>query len=147
MQTTHRPVPRGSANVSGSEPGRVLMVCTGNECRSPAAELLLRDALAGRSHADWAPAFEVWSAGTRAQDGAPLHPLTAQALARRGITPRRHRARGLQRQDLQGADLQNADLAEITETAKDYARKNPGQTILISAAAGLLIGLILRGRR
>jgi ElaB/YqjD/DUF883 family membrane-anchored ribosome-binding protein len=44
-------------------------------------------------------------------------------------------------------DLQNADLAEITETAKDYARKNPGQTILISAAAGLLIGLILRGRR
>ncbi len=44
-------------------------------------------------------------------------------------------------------DLQNADLSEITETAKDYARKNPGQTILISAAAGLLIGLILRGRR
>jgi ElaB/YqjD/DUF883 family membrane-anchored ribosome-binding protein len=44
-------------------------------------------------------------------------------------------------------DLQNADLSEITENAKDYARKNPGQTILISAAAGLLIGLILRGRR
>jgi ElaB/YqjD/DUF883 family membrane-anchored ribosome-binding protein len=44
-------------------------------------------------------------------------------------------------------DLQNADLSEIAETAKDYARNNPGQTILISAAAGLLIGLILRGRR
>jgi ElaB/YqjD/DUF883 family membrane-anchored ribosome-binding protein len=44
-------------------------------------------------------------------------------------------------------ELQNADLAEITENAKDYARKNPGQTILISAAAGLLIGLIIRGRR
>lgn len=44
-------------------------------------------------------------------------------------------------------DLQNADLSELTENAKDYARKNPGQTILISAAAGLLIGLILRGRR
>lgn len=44
-------------------------------------------------------------------------------------------------------DLQNADLAEITENAKDYARKNPGQTILISAAAGFLLGLILRGRR
>jgi len=44
-------------------------------------------------------------------------------------------------------DLQNADLSEITENAKDYARKNPGQAILISAAAGLLVGLILRGRR
>ena len=44
-------------------------------------------------------------------------------------------------------DLQNADLKEITENAKDYARNNPGQAILISAAAGLLVGLILRGRR
>jgi ElaB/YqjD/DUF883 family membrane-anchored ribosome-binding protein len=44
-------------------------------------------------------------------------------------------------------ELQNADLSEITENAKDFARKNPGQAILISAAAGLLVGLILRGRR
>jgi len=44
-------------------------------------------------------------------------------------------------------DLQNADLGEIAENAKDYARKNPGQAILISAAAGLLVGLIIRGRR
>ncbi|MGH9871943.1 MAG: hypothetical protein ACRD9S_05680 [Pyrinomonadaceae bacterium] len=44
-------------------------------------------------------------------------------------------------------DLQNADLGEIAANAKDYARKNPGQAILISAAAGLLLGLILRGRR
>lgn len=44
-------------------------------------------------------------------------------------------------------ELQNADYAEIAENAKDYARKNPGQAILFSAAAGLLLGLILRGRR
>ena len=44
-------------------------------------------------------------------------------------------------------DLQNADFAAMKEEATDYARKNPGQTILISAAAGLLLGLILRGRR
>lgn len=44
-------------------------------------------------------------------------------------------------------DLQNADLGEIAENAKEYARQNPGQAILISAAAGLLVGLILRGRR
>ncbi|MGI8917012.1 MAG: DUF883 family protein [Pyrinomonadaceae bacterium] len=44
-------------------------------------------------------------------------------------------------------ELQNADLAEVAENAKDYARKNPGQAILISAAAGMLLGLILRGGR
>lgn len=44
-------------------------------------------------------------------------------------------------------ELQNADLGEVAENAKDYARKNPGQAILISAAAGLVLGLILRGRR
>ena len=44
-------------------------------------------------------------------------------------------------------ELQNADLAEVAENAKDYARKNPGQALLISAAAGFLLGLILRGSR
>lgn len=44
-------------------------------------------------------------------------------------------------------ELQNADLGEVAANAKEYARKNPGQAILISAAAGLVLGLILRGRR
>ena|SRR5260221_562087 len=44
-------------------------------------------------------------------------------------------------------DLRNADISELTSTAKEYARNNPGQTILISAAAGLLLGLLLRGSR
>ena len=45
-------------------------------------------------------------------------------------------------------ELQTADIGELTDTARQYARKNPGQAILISAAAGLLLGLLLRsGRR
>jgi len=44
-------------------------------------------------------------------------------------------------------DLQNVDVKELADNAKEYARKNPGQAILISAAAGLLLGLILRGSR
>jgi ElaB/YqjD/DUF883 family membrane-anchored ribosome-binding protein len=44
-------------------------------------------------------------------------------------------------------ELQNADIGEVAENAKEYARKNPGQAILISAAAGLLLGLVLRGSR
>lgn len=44
-------------------------------------------------------------------------------------------------------DLQNKDLNQIAEDAKDYARRKPGQALMISAAAGLLIGMILRRRR
>jgi ElaB/YqjD/DUF883 family membrane-anchored ribosome-binding protein len=44
-------------------------------------------------------------------------------------------------------ELKDADLGELTENAKEYARRNPGQAILISAAAGLLLGLLIRGRR
>ena len=44
-------------------------------------------------------------------------------------------------------ELKDADLGELAENAKGYARRNPGQTILISAAVGLLLGLIIRGRR
>ena len=44
-------------------------------------------------------------------------------------------------------DLQNADLGELAENAKEYARRKPGQAILISAAAGLILGLLVRGRR
>ena len=39
------------------------------------------------------------------------------------------------------------DLGAVAEKAKDYARQNPGQAILISVAAGLLLGLVVRGRR
>ena len=44
-------------------------------------------------------------------------------------------------------ELQNKDPKELVEDAKEYARKNPGQALLISAAAGLVIGLLLKGRR
>lgn len=44
-------------------------------------------------------------------------------------------------------DLQNADLGELAENAKSYARQKPGQALLISAGVGLILGLILRGRR
>ena len=43
--------------------------------------------------------------------------------------------------------IKQLDFAELTENAKQYARQNPGQAILISAAAGLLLGILVRGRR
>ncbi|MGB8507456.1 MAG: hypothetical protein WCD76_03545, partial [Pyrinomonadaceae bacterium] len=44
-------------------------------------------------------------------------------------------------------DLRNADYQEMANNAKDYARQNPGQALLISAAAGFVLGLLLRGGR
>lgn len=44
---------------------------------------------------------------------------------------------------LQG--LRNADYGQMAEEAKEYARQKPGQALLISAAAGFVIGLLLRG--
>ena len=44
-------------------------------------------------------------------------------------------------------ELQNKDPKELLEDAKDYARQKPGQALLISAAVGLVVGLILRGRK
>jgi len=42
-------------------------------------------------------------------------------------------------------DLQNKDFSQVAEEAKNYAREKPGQALLISAAAGFLIGLLLKG--
>jgi ElaB/YqjD/DUF883 family membrane-anchored ribosome-binding protein len=43
-------------------------------------------------------------------------------------------------------ELQNKDPKELVEDAKEYARQKPGQTILISAAIGLVIGMLIRRR-
>ncbi|MGQ0540318.1 MAG: hypothetical protein ACT4O9_00540 [Blastocatellia bacterium] len=41
-------------------------------------------------------------------------------------------------------EIQGKDPKELIEDAKEYARQKPGQTILISAAIGLVIGFLLR---
>jgi ElaB/YqjD/DUF883 family membrane-anchored ribosome-binding protein len=46
---------------------------------------------------------------------------------------------------LQG--LKDVDYAEYATQAKDYARQNPGQALLVAAAAGFVIGLLVRGGR
>jgi ElaB/YqjD/DUF883 family membrane-anchored ribosome-binding protein len=43
-------------------------------------------------------------------------------------------------------ELQGKDPKQLADDAKEYARKNPGQALLISAAAGLVLGLLLKRR-
>ena len=44
-------------------------------------------------------------------------------------------------------ELSSKDPKEFVEDAKEFARQKPGQTILISAAVGLVLGLILKSVR
>lgn len=44
-------------------------------------------------------------------------------------------------------ELQQKDPQQLVDDAKEYARQKPGQTILISAAVGLVLGLLLKNRR
>ena len=43
-------------------------------------------------------------------------------------------------------ELQNKEPKELVEDAKEYARQKPGQALLISAAIGLVVGVLLKRR-
>lgn len=75
----------------------VLVVCTGNICRSPAAQLVLGAALDD--------SVVVTSAGTRAVVGAPVAPPMARLVARRGLDPAAFAARDLTPDLVRAADL------------------------------------------
>lgn len=68
---------------------RVLVVCTGNTCRSPLAEALLRRALEETGRTDIAVA----SAGTGAWDGAPASEGSYLVALEHGLDLSAHRAR------------------------------------------------------
>lgn len=60
---------------------KIIFVCTGNTCRSPMAEFLLKRELAARS---W-QGFTVSSAGIKAKRGDGINPKSQQVLAENGI--------------------------------------------------------------
>jgi protein-tyrosine-phosphatase len=64
-------------------PGHILVVCTGNICRSPMAEGLLRHALAGQPEP--LKSLKVVSAGVAARHGEPLSENSVIALKKAGI--------------------------------------------------------------
>ena len=82
----------------------VLMVCTGNICRSPTAERLLRHALRERL-GERASAFDVTSAGVGALVDEPIQPHAAALLTAQGVDAAGFAARQLDGDLLAGSDL------------------------------------------
>jgi protein-tyrosine phosphatase len=80
----------------------ILVVCTGNVCRSPIAEGMLRAALGSRLGSE-APA--VSSAGTMGWSGSGADPNSIEAAAERGVDISEHRARELTSADVGSATL------------------------------------------
>lgn len=80
---------------------QILLVCTGNICRSPLAAALLQRALAERG----IEGIGVWSAGTGAWDGAPVSEGAYLVGLERGLDLSGHRARLLTRELVEEADL------------------------------------------
>jgi protein-tyrosine-phosphatase len=80
---------------------RVVLVCTGNICRSPLAEALLQAALKERG----VEGVTVSSAGTGAWDGAPASEGAYLVGLERGLDLSGHRARLLTREVVDQADL------------------------------------------
>ena len=77
---------------------KILFVCHGNICRSPMAELVMKDlvAKAGRSEE-----FEIASAATsREEIGNPIYPPARRELSRHGILCPNRAARQITERDL-----------------------------------------------
>ncbi len=75
---------------------RILVICTGNICRSPIAEGLLKARLPGKT---------ILSAGTMAMIGEGADPLSVAVSAANALDISAHRAQQLTQPMLQAADL------------------------------------------
>ncbi len=97
----------------------ILVICTGNVCRSPIAEGVLRAALDTRLH-DEAPL--VASTGTAGWEGSGAMPESVAAAAEHGVDISGHSARRLRLEHVRASDLV---LAMATEHREEVVRVEP----------------------
>ena len=104
---------------------QVLIVCTGNLCRSPMAAGIARKILARRfgcpPHELRVHGVDIASAGTGARSGAPASDLAIQVMADRGIDIQNHKSRPLTVDALLAADYIWVMTRDHAETASYLA--------------------------
>jgi protein-tyrosine phosphatase len=114
----------------GPGPLRVCFVCTGNICRSPIAEVVLRSMAAGTvldGGATLADHLVVDSAGTgNWHAGEPMDPRAAAALAGAGYPDHGHRARAFEAAWFDELDLVVALARTHQQTLAGLARRRAG---------------------
>lgn len=117
---------------------RILMVCTGNICRSPLMERLFVARL--RAHLPPADAarFEVSSAGTWAMDGEPMSPDAAETLVSLGGDPSDFTGRDLSVEMIHDADLILTATREHGRLVVTSEPRAAGRTLTLREFARLL---------
>jgi protein-tyrosine-phosphatase len=115
----------------------VLLVCTGNICRSALAERLGRAYLEQRLGDD-AGAIRLVSAGTQAVVGSAMHPDSALALRGYGAEPGDFRARRLTEAIAASADLTLTMTRGHRREALRLAPRGLARTFTLREAADLL---------
>jgi protein-tyrosine-phosphatase len=118
-------------------PVTVLLVCTGNVCRSPLAEQLGRSVLEGVLGGR-AATVRLHSAGTRAVEGSGMHPDSARALQRYGVDAGDFRARQLHETMTAEADLILTMTERHRQEVLERAPRALGRTFTLREAADLL---------
>ena len=111
----------------------VLFVCTGNLCRSPMAEALLKARLAQDEDRR---AWRVGSAGVWTTEGRPATSHAVREMARRGIDMRGHRSRLVTRTLVADADLVLAMARSHVEALGAAFPEHAHKVYLLSEAVG-----------
>lgn len=119
----------------------ILLVCTGNTCRSPMAEGLLRDALAkefGVAAPDLAAiGWRVRSAGTSAYGGAPPSGGACDEMARRGLDITGHRSTPLSVELIHAAERVYTMTSEHRQAVLDLVPAAAPKTELLDAGGSI----------